>query len=71
MEPMILLGFKESHQREAKIIQRPMQTAGDNELFEMQPETFNGIEKRAVLGQPEHEEPVSIQAQVGLVAAER
>jgi len=40
-----------------------METIGNHELFEVQPETFNRVEKRTVLGQPDDQETVFIEAQ--------
>lgn len=46
-----------------KFLQRPMQTVCDRQLFEMQPKALNGIEKRAVFGQPDDQQAGFIQAQ--------
>jgi len=43
-----------------------METIGNRELLEVQPETFNRVEKWAVLGQPDDQKPVFIQTQGGL-----
>ena len=46
-----------------KCFQRAMETIGDRQLFEVEPETFNRVEERAVLGQPDDQESVFIEAQ--------
>src|SRR5690348_9868938 len=43
-----------------------MQAVGNGKLFEMQPEALNRIEKRTVLGQPDHQEAIFQKAQSSL-----
>lgn len=40
-----------------------MKAVGDGELLEVEPEALNGIEKRAVLGQPDEQETVAPMAE--------
>ena len=46
-----------------QVVERTMETIGNRQLLEMQPETLNRIEKRAVLGQPEDQDAVFEQRQ--------
>lgn len=43
-----------------------METVGDRQLLEVQPEALNGIEKRTVFGKPDDEKAVVMEAQGGL-----
>ena len=42
-----------------------METIGNRQLFEVQPEALNRVEEWTVLGQPDHQDTVFIEAQSG------
>lgn len=44
-------------------MKRAMQAVSHCQPFKVQPETFNGIEKRTVFGQPDHQNTVLVEAQ--------
>lgn len=46
-----------------QVVKRAVQAVGNRQLLEVQPETLNRIEKRAVLGQPEDQDAVFEQRQ--------
>lgn len=51
--------------RMLELNQRAMQAIGNGQLLEVQPKALNGIEKGTVLGQPENQQTVFIEAESG------